>query len=165
MSINPIITFLLCILQLTSITASNLRSGSEQSESEASDPYSHYFYNDIRGKVKKGGQTIHRWRKDLQGYTPEARYNYNRWRNGPPNTYGKSWVHSCVSFPFCNHIPPPPAFTPGPWDIPAPIPAPTFPTLHPFPKKLYGEENFYGRDLYHYTLGMPYYKKTDTFFK
>ena len=136
------------------------------SESEASsDPYSSYFYTDIHGKEKKGGQTLHRVRKDIRGYTPEARYNYGRWRNGPPNTYGKTWVHSCVSFPFCNHVPPPPAFTPGPWDIPAPTPNPTFPTLHPFPKQLYGENNFYGRDMYEYRYGMPFYKKSDEFFK
>ena len=141
-------------------------SSTSESESESSaDPYSHYFYTDIHGKTKKGGQTLHRARKDIRGYTPEARYNYDRWRNGPPNTYGKTWVHSCVSFPFCNHIPPPPAFTPGPWDIPAPTPNPTYPTLHPFPKMLYGEKNFYGRDMYQYKFGMPYYKKSDEFFK
>ena len=159
------LSFFLVLLHTATSIASNLRSSAQEpSESEATDPYAHYFNADIHGK-KMIGTSPQRKRKDLQGYTPEARYNYNRWRNGPPNTYGKTWVHSCVSFPFCNHVPPPPAFTPGPWDIPAPVPNPTFPTLHPFPKKLYGEDNFYGRDLYDYKLGMPMYKKSDTFYK
>jgi hypothetical protein len=162
------ISILLHFIVIIRIVSSNqLRSSLRLSESEAAvDPYSHYFYTDVHGRPKKGGQSMHRWRKDIQGYTPEARDKYNRWRNGPANTYGKTWVHSCVSFPFCNHIPPPPAFTPGPWDIPASVPSPTFPTLHPFPKKLYGQDNFYGRDIYTYgVLGKPMFKKTDTFWR
>jgi len=154
------------ILSMTSTEPPLQKFSESEAGGEAGDPYSRYFYSDIHGWHKKGGVSMHRWRKDIRGYTPEARDKYNRWRNGPANTYGKTWVHSCVSFPFCNHIPPPPAFTPGPWDIPALTPNPTYPTLHPFPKRMFGEDNFYGRDLYHYGMsGIPQYRKTDTFYK
>jgi hypothetical protein len=180
MTLHPFPCLLLHILAINAIAAPNfgpilsmtsteppLQKFSEsEAGGEAGDPYSRYFYSDIHGWHKKGGVSMHRWRKDIRGYTPEARDKYNRWRNGPANTYGKTWVHSCVSFPFCNHIPPPPAFTPGPWDIPALTPNPTYPTLHPFPKRMFGEDNFYGRDLYHYGMsGIPQYRKTDTFYK
>ena len=45
------------------------------------------------------------------------------------------------------------------------MPNPTFPSLHPFPKKLFGQDNFYGRDMYTYEGGFPFYKKTDQFWK
>ena len=137
---------------------------------EGGNPYDVYFKKDWNaatktGRPMPGGNRLFRARKDVRGYTPESRYWYNRWRNGPPNTRGKTWVHSCASFPFCNHIPPPPSSLPAPWDIPAPVPNPTFPSLHPFPKKLFGDDNFYGRDMYTYQMGFPFYKKTDKFWK
>lgn len=142
----------------------------EPAGGEGANPYDIYFKKDWNAETHKsrsmfGGNRLFRARKDVRGYTPESRYWYNRWRNGPPNVVGKTWVHSCASFPFCNHIPPPPSALPAPWDMPAPLPNPTFPSLHPFPKKLFGQDNFYGRDMYQYSGGFPFYKKSDKFWK
>ena len=62
---------------------------------------------------------------------------------------------------LCNHIPPPFPITPNPWDIPAPVPRPVYPSLAPFPAKLFGKDNMYGRDMYIYKNGIPHYKEDE----
>ena len=125
------------------------------------DPYSIYFTKDKDMKNMRGGTTPERREEDVQGYTPEARHEVRKWLHGPDNIRGKEYVHGCKSFPFCNHIPPPIGLTPPPWDIPAALPNPIYPSLSPFPKRLFGKENMYGRDMYTYINGKPHYKSDD----
>ena len=126
-------------------------------------PYNIYFFNDKNMKPMEGGETPQRKQEDIQGYSRESRYNVRKWLHGPINVLGKEHVHGCASFPFCNHIPPPFPITPNPWDIPAPVPRPVYPSLAPFPAKLFGKDNMYGRDMYIYKNGKPHYKEDEKF--
>ena len=125
------------------------------------DPYNIYFTKDKDMKNMRGGTTPQRNDADVEGYTPEARHEVRKWLHGPDNIRGKEHAHGCKSFPFCNHIPPPIGLTPPPWDIPAAMPNPIYPSLSPFPKRLFGKENMYGRDMYTYINGKPHYKTDD----
>ena len=126
-------------------------------------PYGIYFKADADLKPMLGGTTPSRRNADTQGYDREQRANVRKWLHGPDNVLGKNHVHGCKSFPFCNHIPPPLGVIPPPWDIPAPTPNPIYPSLAPFPQKLFGKDNMYGRDMYVYKDGKPHYKKDEKF--
>eukprot|EP00943_MAST-04B_sp_MAST-4B-sp1_P007236 g7236.t1 len=132
---------------------------------DPNNPYNIYFFNDKEMKPMLGGMTPTRKQEDIQGYSRESRYNVRKWLHGPVNVLGKEHVHGCESFPFCNHIPPPFPLTPNPWDIPAPVPRPVYPSLAPFPSKLFGKDNMYGRDMYVYKNGKPHYKEDEKFWK
>ena len=132
---------------------------------DPNNPYNVYFFNDKDMKPMIGGQTPTRKAEDIQGYSREARYNVRKWLHGPVNVLGREHVHGCASFPFCNHIPPPFPMTPNPWDIPAPVPRPIYPSLAPFPKNLFGKDNMYGRDMYTYKNKLPHYKENEKFWQ
>jgi hypothetical protein len=94
------------------------------------------------GIPMRGGNSPKRMYKDMDGLTSWGRERYRHWRKGRPNTKGKWWPTPCTSYPFCNYNPPPLPVTPPPWDIPARMPNPTYPSLAYYPHIRYGNKEW-----------------------